>query len=67
MADNRQAGGIFRKAGAYHIKNAGKGGCDEACGGICPVLCGDWDDSGIDTAESVCYSAVYHIMYIGGV
>ncbi len=44
-----------------------KGGCDEAGNGICPVLCGAGDDSGSDSAESVCGSVVYHIVYIGRV
>ena len=37
---------------------------DEAGNGICPVLCGAGDDSGSDSAESVCGSVVYHIVYI---
>lgn len=57
--------GIFLGIRAYDIKNAGKGGCDEASSGICLVLCGDWNDFGTDSSESICGGAVYYIMYIG--
>lgn len=42
-------------------------GLDEAGSGICPVLCGAWDGLCTDSAESVCGSAVYYIVYIGGI
>ena len=58
-----QADGIFQRIGTYDIKNAGKGDWDEAGNGICPVLCGAWNDSGTGSAELVCVGVVYHIVY----
>lgn len=64
MTTNRSCG-IFQGKRTYNIKNAGKGGCDEAGSGIRPVLCGGWDGIGADSAESVCVSVVYYIVHIG--
>ena len=66
-SDTAQDLRIFTGVCTYDIENRGKGGRDEAGSRICPVLCGAWNGSGIDTAESVCGSVVYHIVYIGGI